>query len=191
MPAVDFNHGARVINVNKRQISAVRNAGARAARGDILIFLDADTVLPARTLKAALAALDRGSVGGGARVVFDDPVNPIIHFLSFLFVLVWFSFGWAAGCFIFARRSAFEAVGGFNEDYFIAEELFMSEALRTQGPFTIIRDRVITSARKTRMFTLREIASIMLRIVRRGPDAFRQREGLELWYGSRTMNDEL
>ena len=38
--------GATVLRVNLRQISAVRNAGARAARGHLLVFVDADTLVP-------------------------------------------------------------------------------------------------------------------------------------------------
>jgi glycosyltransferase involved in cell wall biosynthesis len=174
--------GARVVRVDLRQISAVRNAGARQARGDVLVFLDADTELPPRTLVAALAALDRGAVGGGARVIFDGPVNILMEFLTFLFVMVWFSFGWAAGCFIFARRSAFEAVGGFDQQYFIAEEMYLSRALARVGRFVILRQQVITSGRKTRMYSMREMLSKSIRLLLRGPSAFRQREGLDLWY---------
>jgi len=177
--------GAKVVNVDRRQISAVRNAGARAARGDILVFIDADTTLPRPTLAAALRALDRGAAGGGARVQFDGAVSRLLDFLTFLFVMVWFSLGWAAGCFIFARRSAFEQAGGFDERFFIAEELYMSEALKRVGPFVIIREKVITSDRKTRMYSLRDLLRQSAGILLRGPAAFQKREGLELWYGKR------
>src|ERR1043166_9115673 len=42
-------HGARVVGVALRQIAATRNAGARHAKGDIFIFVDADTILPEAT----------------------------------------------------------------------------------------------------------------------------------------------
>src|SRR5437867_3710963 len=38
--------GARVVRVQLRQIAGARNAGARAARGDLLVFVDADTIVP-------------------------------------------------------------------------------------------------------------------------------------------------
>ena len=59
--------GAHVIPVNFRQIAAVRNAGGRAAVGDVLFFVDADThILPSHVTEA-LAAVAAGSAGGGAR----------------------------------------------------------------------------------------------------------------------------
>jgi glycosyltransferase involved in cell wall biosynthesis len=58
-------HGAHVIPVNHRQIAATRNAGARAATGDRLIFVDADTTINSRVVSAALRALHKGAAGGG------------------------------------------------------------------------------------------------------------------------------
>ena len=60
--------GAAVLQVKLRQIAAVRNAGARAARGDLLVFVDADTLVPENTLRAMLDAVSGGAIGGGARV---------------------------------------------------------------------------------------------------------------------------
>src|SRR6185436_17720194 len=63
--------GARVVSVQCRQIAAARNAGARAASGDVLIFVDADTIAPVETVRAALAALATGAAGGGVDVYID------------------------------------------------------------------------------------------------------------------------
>jgi glycosyltransferase involved in cell wall biosynthesis len=63
--------GARVVRVEKRQIAAVRNAGARATTAPFIVFCDADTWIPETVLRHALLELDRGAVGGGARVAFD------------------------------------------------------------------------------------------------------------------------
>jgi len=67
-------HGARVVVVNFRHIAATRNAGARVATGDFLFFVDADTLVTARAVRAALGALRRGALGGGSAVRFDGPV---------------------------------------------------------------------------------------------------------------------
>src|SRR5437870_3787393 len=60
--------GARVISINRRHIAAARNAGARAAQGEILFFVDADTRINQRHVSDAIAALNAGFAGGGARV---------------------------------------------------------------------------------------------------------------------------
>src|SRR6185503_19705869 len=66
--------GAKVVSLNRRQIAAARNAGARAARGDLLVFVDADTTVTVSVIGAALDAVRDGAVGGGCRIGFDEPV---------------------------------------------------------------------------------------------------------------------
>ena len=66
--------GARVVPADVRHIAAARNIGARAAGGEHLLFVDADTWLSGETARAALHAMRGGAAGGGARVRFDGPV---------------------------------------------------------------------------------------------------------------------
>src|SRR5260370_23437366 len=42
-PEIAERAGARVVSIHRRQIAAARNAGARAAQGEYLFFVDADT----------------------------------------------------------------------------------------------------------------------------------------------------
>src|SRR5258708_20294880 len=69
-------HGARVVSVQHRQISATRNAGARAAQGDLLIFIDADTIVNQEVVCAAVAAVRAGAVGGGCPIRFTRNIPP-------------------------------------------------------------------------------------------------------------------
>src|SRR5215213_6366911 len=74
-PEIAREKGARVIDVKKRQIAAVRNAGAAIATGEIFIFVDADTLVPSATLLAMEKLLERSDiVAGGARMTFDRPL---------------------------------------------------------------------------------------------------------------------
>jgi glycosyltransferase involved in cell wall biosynthesis len=178
-------HGARVVDVALRQIAAVRNAGAAAAVGDTLVFVDADTHVPAETLAAALDALRQGAVGGGARVRFDARLR--LHQRAFVaFGLLLVRLGRvAAGCFIFCRRDAFTAAGGFDERWYAGEDVAMSRALARRGRFRVLRAPVLTSTRKLDTFSPGEHLALMLKLALRGRGVLRSREHLALWYERR------
>ena len=181
--------GAHVVRSERRQIAAARNAGAAQAQGEILIFVDADTLLPEATRREVLAAVRAGAVGGGAWLRFDKGGSAAIRALSAVFAWVWFGVcRWAAGCFVFVRRDAFAAAGGFDERYFASEELHLSRALKRQGRFAIVRSPVVTSARKLRAFSAWAILGQALRVLARGPGSLRRREALDLWYGDRLLS---
>lgn len=193
--AVAAASGARVVSVQHRQIAATRNSGARAARGDTLFFLDADTLLPGAVLRAALAALAGGAVGGGAAVRFDEPLPRGVKWLLPPIAALYRAAGFAAGCAIFCTRHSFEAAGGFDERLFGAEEIAFSRALRGQGRFVLLREAVVTSGRKLRAYRPTEVLGIMIRLAAGGWRSVRDRRGLDLWYGDRrpdpaTQRDE-
>jgi glycosyltransferase involved in cell wall biosynthesis len=180
-------HGARVVRVAHRQIAATRNSGARAARGELLVFVDADTLIDAYVLRAALAALRSGAVGGGCAVRFDGSVPAYARIVTPLLVASFRTLGFACGCFVFCTRAAFEATGGFDEKLFGAEELAFSRALARLGRFVVLRESVATSGRKMRTHTGWEILGALGKLAIRGPRSVRRREGMEFWYGKRRV----
>jgi glycosyltransferase involved in cell wall biosynthesis len=184
--AIARDAGARVVTVAHRQIARVRNAGARVATGDLLVFIDADTVVEANTLRATLAAIQAGAVGGGALVRFDGPLPLFAKGMETLMRLTMRAGRLAAGAYIFCTREAFDAVGGFDESLYVTEELAMSRALRRAGRVAILRESVLTSGRKARTHSGREFLVPLVRLFRQGLGATRQRgKHLELWYGRR------
>src|SRR5438094_8120489 len=72
--AIGEEFAARVISIERRQIAAARNAGAAAARGNVFIFVDADTRIGPEHVRGAVAALERGCAGGGARLATDREI---------------------------------------------------------------------------------------------------------------------
>ena len=183
--AIAQAHGAIVVPVAHRQISATRNSGARAARGDVFIFVDADTLVDAAVVRAALQALRDGAIGGGAAVHFDGVLPLYARLIVPMFVRVFRTLRYAAGCFVFCTRGAFEAVGGFDEAYFGAEEVVISRALKRHGRFVVLREPVTSSGRKFRSHSLREVLGTMAGLALRGRSGVKQRAGMELWYAKR------
>ena len=174
--------GAQVVSINRRQIAAARNAGGRAARGDILFFVDADTHINQKHVSGAIAALEEGCSGGGSRVRVRGTIPLWSRILIEVFCALYFGFNFGAGAFLFTTRKNFEAVGGFDENLFIGEEVYFSLALRKLGRFKILSEPVLTSGRKLRMYSAREILGDSLRVIFRGPSAARSRNGLHIWY---------
>ncbi len=178
-------HGARVVSVANRQIAATRNAGAREAQGDLLIFVDADTIVNPEVVRAAYSTMKSGAVGGGAGVRFQGRLPWYAKALTPLAVWVFRKARLAAGCFLFATRRAFDAVGGFDQSLYGAEEIALSKALKRQGNFVVLKESVETSGRKFRAYTSWEIFAVMTRLVLLGRRGVRTRDDMAFWYAKR------
>lgn len=183
--------GTRLIQIQRRQIAAARNAGAQAARGDILFFVDADTRINSDHVLDAIGALAAGGSGGGARVLTDGVIPLWGRIFVRAFCTVYFAGNLGAGAFLFTTRKNFEAIGGFDERFFIGEEVYFSLALKRLGRFKILRAPVLTSGRKLRMHSARYILSRSFAIIIRGPRGARSRDRLELWYDGKRENGSL
>lgn len=124
------------------------NAGARAATGAVLLFLHADTRLPAGAGELVARALaGPGVVAGRFDVVFDT-ARPVLRMVTFFMNL---RSRWSRICTgdqaIFVRRDAFEAVGGYA-DIPLMEDVELTRRLKRVGGIACLRERVVTSARK-------------------------------------------
>ena len=178
-------HGTSVVRVAHRQISATRNAGARATGGNLLVFVDVDTLVTPAVVLGALRAVRRGAVDGGCGFRFDGHV-PVYARVLLPFVLgAYRVLGLASVCFLFCTRPAFDAVGGFDEDVLADEEAWMSRALARVGRFVVLRERVVTSERKLRTYSPGELLRAIRTGTTRRRSASDDRTCLELWYGER------
>ena len=123
------------------------NAGARAARGDLLLFLHADTQLPFAALGTLAArCADPGFLWGGFHQEFSG-TDWRLRFISWLhnhrcrFTGVFY--GDQA---LFVRRELFERAGGFPPGRM--EDIALSERLLRMAPPTLIELSVVTDSRK-------------------------------------------
>lgn len=177
--------GAMLIQIQRRHIAAARNAGAKAATGDILFFVDADTRIRDAHVTDALAALNNGCSGGGARVDVEGFVPLWAHIFLRLFGVIYFGNNLGAGAFLFTTRENFQRVGGFDETLFIGEEIYFSIALKKLGRFELLGTPILTSGRKLRMYSGRYILWRSFWILLRGRRGVTSRRNLELWYEGR------
>src|SRR6476646_7751727 len=181
--AIGEQCGARVISIERRQIAAARNAGAKAARGDVFIFVDADTRIGPEHVRGAIDALENGFAGGGSRLAFDGEIPPWGKVMFHVFGTLYFGLNLGAGAFLFTTRQNFFAAGGFDEIYFAGEEVFFTVALKRLGRFKLLREPAITSGRKLRMYSGWKIFARFLSLIFGGPGGVMSRKKLDMWYG--------
>jgi hypothetical protein len=95
-----------------------------------------------------------------------------------------------AGSFIFCEVAAFRKIGGFSHELFAAEELELSQRLRklareaNRKIIILHRHPLVTSARKLRLYTMRDHLKLLARVLfnRR---TLTRRESCTLWYDGR------
>jgi rSAM/selenodomain-associated transferase 2 len=139
---------SRVVLSRRRQRADQMNLGARLARGSILLFLHADTVLPASALDHIESSLSRDrNIGGGFIRMYDSSSR----FLQTTCLLAGLRTRWA-GWFlgdqaIFIRRETFEDLGGFR-DLDLFEDLDFSRRMAKAGQVVTLFPPVISSSRR-------------------------------------------
>jgi glycosyltransferase involved in cell wall biosynthesis len=180
--------GARVVFESVRQIAKARNRGARAAQGDYLVFLDADTTLTPELLQSAITLLATGRCCGGGTLLSYDTKLPL---LAATLVACW---NWisktcrfAAGSFIFCLARGFKEIGGFDEHIYAGEEVVFSRRMKSWSEknnmqFTIIDDQaVLTSSRKFVWYSSIRITALLL-LFTIFPLGLRYRTLCNFWY---------
>jgi rSAM/selenodomain-associated transferase 2 len=127
--------------------AAQMNAGAAAARGSVLLFLHADTRLPAGADAAVLQAIAQGACWGRFDVRIEG--RPwMLRVVAALMNLRSRATGIATGDqAMFMTRAAFDGIGGFPLQP-LMEDIEASRRLKRLGPPACLRARVVTSGRR-------------------------------------------
>jgi len=152
--------GSRDATVERAQLRADRvvlaprgralqmNDGAERASGDVLLFLHADTRLPAEADRVVLNGLDRSRRVWGRFDVKIDGRSRLLPVVAWLMRLRSRLTGIATGDqAIFVRREAFQAVGGFPA-VALMEDIAICKRLKRLGRPLCLRACVTTSGRR-------------------------------------------
>ena len=185
--------GAVVVFEAKNQIARARNAGAAIASGVCLVFVDADTRLEGDILSKVADNFAAGAIGGGAWVEPDlkGPSRLVLKYLvNYLLMLDNVS----VGPLLYCEREAFLRTGGFNEEFYAAEEFVLAKQMQTEGrrlnrPWKIIRHarghRVVTSGRRLGRWGGLEMALRNAHLLWQSGKKLRQKDQCSYWYGAR------
>lgn len=183
--------GVEVVFEPVNQIARARNRGAAAARGEWLLFLDADCV-PSPALLAELAqVLAAGRVvGGGAPVVLEAGAPAAGRRLTALWNALSRLTRWAPGGFLFCEAAAFRALGGFSEALYVSEEIDFSRRLKRRARaqrrrVVILRQPILTSARKLQLYSRAELRAFLWQYLWRPGVVAQDRAACPLWYDGR------
>ena len=122
------------------------NHGAKMATGEILLFLHADTFLPATAYKAITDHLKKNNHIGGSFLLKLDSNHLIFKFYTWCSKLSYgfFTYGDHG---IFMKRDVFERIGGYKSIPFM-EDVEIQKRLRRAGKFRKLNTAVTTSARR-------------------------------------------
>jgi len=124
------------------------NAGAAKATGSVLLFLHADTRLPAEAERLVLDGLARATHDWGRFDVTIAGRHPMLKLIANMMNLRSRLTGIATGDqAIFVKREAFDAAGRFPEIP-LMEDIALSKALKRKGRPLCLRERAITSGRR-------------------------------------------
>ena len=145
--------GAKLVVEDARNLSRIRNAGAAAATGDVLITIDADSWMSNNMLAAVREYLDTGKfIGGGVQMYPERLSLGIVCSVAVILpYLIWS--GISAGMF-WCLKKDFEAIGGFNERLTSVEDVDFGQRLKRHGKKlgkrygTIYKAHLVTSCRK-------------------------------------------
>jgi glycosyltransferase involved in cell wall biosynthesis len=150
---VALAHGATVIHSDARNLAKIRNAAAKAATGDIIVTIDADSRMSPKMLLDIDRLLRTKRYIGGGVMIWPERWSLGIVATGIMLLPLAVRHRVSAGLF-WCLREDFEAIGGFNESFVSVEDLDFAKRLKAYGKIrgkkfaTILRSHIVTSCRK-------------------------------------------
>jgi len=135
--------------------AVARNNGAKHASTPYLLFIDADTILPASFIERALPIFKQHRYGVASffikpnpRDLFNTILFAIYNLLCFIIAKISLPTFGTAGCCILVKKGLHESINGFDENMMVLEEYEYIKRIKKSGKFGIIPISVLTSTRR-------------------------------------------
>ncbi len=152
-------NGAKVIKNEDKCISAIRNAGVKNAGGDIIVTIDADSIMTPDSLLEIKELLETGRyIGGGTNPKFERMSLGIafcaIYVALNIIPIVIKNKAALSGAMFWCYKKDFDEIGGFNEELVSLEDMDFAARLNALGKSrglkygTLKKNHIITSSRK-------------------------------------------
>ncbi len=160
----------KVLIEPKLRVGAARNAGARNAEGDILAFIDGDTIANSHWLEAITRGFHEESMAvglTGPTLPYDGQLYDVITYRLWTIylqrILLHFEMPHVIGFNCAYRRAPFLHVGGFDEENVMSEDIKLAHKIRRYGKIKFDRHMsALTSARRFRKYGRTYIAGLYI-----------------------------
>ena len=190
--------GARVVFEKHNQISRARNAAGKAARGEWIIFIDADSTPGKALFEATAVAMGKQEIIGGGTTIKYDVQNWVVTIITVAWNAISRVMHWPAGSYIFLRTEDFNELNGFSDKLYASEELEFGGRLkklaqqRDQHLQILTQTPLATSPRRFRLmrsYPLLENLKFILKhsfsMVFTGGRSLQKAENCRFWYDGR------
>jgi glycosyltransferase involved in cell wall biosynthesis len=155
--AIARGWGAKTVVEDARNMARIRNAGARAARGEFLLTIDADSRMSPNMLEVLDGKFSSGKYIGGGVAILPERWSLGIAASTLLLIPLAVRYRIAGGLF-WVRREDFEAIGGFDERFVSVEDVDFARRLKAYGRSKgkrfghVLGAHIVTSCRKWDQF---------------------------------------
>ena len=150
---IALSFGARIERNDSKNLASIRNSGCHAAKGDIIVTVDADSRISPNMLSVIEASLSSGKVVGGGVLIIPERWSVGILVTALMLLPIALCHRISGGLF-FCFRKDFLAIKGFNEQLCSVEDIDFAVRLKAHGRKSgrkfkvLLHAHIVTSCRK-------------------------------------------
>src|ERR1035437_7348551 len=185
--SICYQYGISTIKESKRQIAACRNKGAKNAKGDIFIFLDADTIVPLKFLEIIDNNIKSHRIIGGSARLLPDNKKFIYRIIYWFWNLISYIIP-SKGAVIYCEKNSYDNLNGFNEDFYAWEDVLFSLELKKLGKkynkrfMSNYNLTVHTATRKLNSIRVNNLLKMLYKVILNPFSFYRKKEIVDCWF---------